>query len=85
MQAEEVQRLILAAIPDADVEIAGADDHFEARVVSDQFEGQGPVQRQRMVYAGLKGLIGNEIHALSMRTFTTTEWQKQSKFRVTSE
>ena len=85
MQAEEVRQLILSAIPDAEVEIAGEGDHFEARVVSEQFEGQGPVQRQRMVYAGLKGLIGNEIHALSMRTFTPAEWQEQARFRVVSE
>ena len=56
---------------------AGARDgggHFRAVVVSMQFEGKAPVQRQRLVYDALKSAMGGEIHALSMKTLTPAEW-----------
>ena len=48
--------------------------HFRATVVSLQFEGKSPVERQRMVYAVLEDVMGTEIHALSMKTLTPTQW-----------
>ncbi len=56
---------------------AGARDgggHFRAVVVSLQFEGKTPVERQRLVYDALGRAMGGEIHALSMRTLTPSEW-----------
>ena len=56
---------------------AGARDgggHFRAVVVSMQFEGKALVQRQRLVYDALESAMGNEIHALSMKTMTPEEW-----------
>ncbi len=56
---------------------AGARDgggHFRAVVVSMQFEGKAPVQRQRLVYDALESAMGSEIHALSMKTLTPAEW-----------
>jgi len=48
--------------------------HFRAVVVSLQFEGKTPVQRQRLVYDALESAMGSEIHALSMKTLTPAEW-----------
>jgi len=48
--------------------------HFRAVVVSMQFEGKTPVQRQRLVYDALESAMGSEIHALSMKTLTPTDW-----------
>jgi BolA protein len=56
---------------------AGARDgggHFRAVVVSMQFEGKTPVQRQRLVYDALESAMGSEIHALSMKTLTPADW-----------
>jgi BolA protein len=56
---------------------AGARDgggHFRAVVVSMQFEGKAPVQRQRLVYEALDTAMGGDIHALSMKTLTPAEW-----------
>lgn len=56
---------------------AGARDgggHFRAVVVSMQFDGKTPVQRQRLVFEALEGAMGSEIHALSMKTLTPAEW-----------
>ena len=48
--------------------------HFRATIVSDQFEGLSAVQAQRVVYAALAAEMGSEIHALSIKTIPTSEW-----------
>ncbi len=48
--------------------------HFRAVVVSARFEGESPIQRQRRVYSALEEVMGNEIHALSIKTLTPAEW-----------
>jgi acid stress-induced BolA-like protein IbaG/YrbA len=66
--------MIRDGMPDAQVEVSGADGvHFEARVVSASFQGLPTLKRHRMVYATLGKLMGNEIHALGLRTLTPGE------------
>jgi acid stress-induced BolA-like protein IbaG/YrbA len=61
--------MIRAGLPDAEVEVSGDDGvHFEASVISPSFAGKSTLQRHRMVYATLGELMGNEIHALGLRT-----------------
>jgi BolA protein len=48
--------------------------HFRAVVVSAQFNGRSPVERQRLVYRALENVMGTEIHALSLRTLTPAQW-----------
>jgi len=71
MAAEEIETMIKAAIPDAEIEIAdlaGDGDHYAARVVSESFRGLSLVQRQRQVYAALGGRMGGVLHALQLTT-----------------
>ena len=55
--------------------IVRSDDntHFEAFVVSSDFEGKRPIQRHQMIYAALGSRMGNEIHALSIQALTPDE------------
>jgi acid stress-induced BolA-like protein IbaG/YrbA len=70
----EVKALIQQGLPSATVEVSGEDHtHFEALVVSPEFEGKRPLARHQMVYATLGVLMGREIHALSLRTLTPAE------------
>lgn len=74
MHADHIRGLILAAMPDADVRVSGADGvHFEAEVVSPVFAGLRPLQRHRLVYAALGELMGGAIHALALKTLTPEE------------
>lgn len=71
MAADEIEAMIRAAIPDAQVEItdlAGDGDHYAARVVSGSFRGMNRVQQQRAVYAALGGRMGGVLHALQLTT-----------------
>lgn len=71
MDSKTIEQLIKAGLPDAEVTVAGDDGvHFEAVVVSPSFSGKNTLQRHRMVYATLGKLMGNEIHALGLRTET---------------
>ncbi len=61
--------MIRRGLPDAEVVVSGDDGvHFEAVVTSPSFEGRTTLQRHRMVYTTLGELMGNEIHALGLRT-----------------
>jgi stress-induced morphogen len=71
MPAHEIEAMIQAAIPDAQVQItdlAGDGDHYAARVVSESFRGVSRVERTRRVYAALGGRMGGELHALQLTT-----------------
>ena len=71
MAASDIEAMIVAAIPDARVEIrdlAGDGDHYAARVVSESFAGMSRVRQHQAVYAALKGKMGDELHALQLET-----------------
>jgi stress-induced morphogen len=73
MAAEEIERLIRDAIPDASVEItdlAGDGDHYAARVVAESFRGQPRPVQHRRVYEALGGRMGGVLHALQLTTAT---------------
>ncbi|MDJ0907770.1 MAG: BolA/IbaG family iron-sulfur metabolism protein [Woeseiaceae bacterium] len=79
MQPAEIQDMIAAGFDDAVVRVASDDNtHFEALVVASEFEGKRPLARHQLVYKTLGTLVGNEIHALSIRAFTPEEWSDQS-------
>ncbi|WP_332119028.1 BolA family transcriptional regulator [Azorhizobium caulinodans] len=71
MDAGDIERLIKAAFPDAEVSItdlAGDGDHYAATVVSEAFRGKNRVQQHQMVYAALQGNMGGVLHALALKT-----------------
>ncbi len=74
MTPVEIEALIRAGLPDATVVVRSGDNvHFEAVVVSAQFEGKRPLQRHQMVYRTLGERMGGEIHALQLTTVTPAE------------
>jgi len=71
MDAGEIERLIKAAFPDADVvirDLAGDGDHYAAHVVAAAFKGKSRVQQHQMVYKALDGRMGGVLHALALTT-----------------
>ena len=71
MDAGEIERLIKAGIPDAQVSIQdlrGDGDHYAAHVVSASFRGKSRVQQHQMVYQALGGRMGGVLHALALQT-----------------
>ena len=69
MDSTTIAQMILKGLPDADVSVSGEDGvHFEAVVRCESFAGKPTLARHRMVYATLGEKMGNEIHALGLRT-----------------
>ena len=71
IDAGEIERLIKASLPDAQVtirDLAGDGDHYAATVISSAFKGKSRVQQHQMVYTALKGNMGGVLHALALQT-----------------
>jgi stress-induced morphogen len=75
MAANDIEQLIRAALPDAEVtitDLAGDGDHYSAHVVSAQFKGKTRVAQHKLVYEALGGRMGGELHALQLTTAVPT-------------
>jgi stress-induced morphogen len=71
MDASEIERLIRAAIPEAEVrleDVRGDGAHYSAQVTSPAFKGKTRVQQHQMVYQALEGSMGGALHALTIQT-----------------
>ena len=71
MDAHDIESMIKAAIPDAEVtirDLAGDGDHYAATVISESFRGKSRVQQHQIVYQSLKGQMGGVLHALALQT-----------------
>ena len=71
MDLKEIEKYIKEAIPDALIEIqdlAGDGNHYSATITSAKFSGKTKIEQHKMVYESLKGKMGNELHALAIKT-----------------
>jgi stress-induced morphogen len=71
MDLKEIETLIKEALPDAKVEIqdlAGDGNHYSATITSSEFSGKSKIEQHKMVYNYLQGKMGNELHALAIKT-----------------
>lgn len=79
MDPNEIAGLIGQGLPHAEIEVTtDGQGHYLAVVVSDDFAGKRSVQRHQMVYATLGQRVGNEIHALALKTLTPEEAEQAS-------
>ncbi len=78
MQAQELQQIIATGLNCQHLEVDGDGRHWSAVIVSPEFEGKRLIQRHQRVYATLgQRMHTDEVHALSMKTYTPTEWAAQ--------
>ena len=77
MDLNEIKKLIEEGIPDSQVLMEGDGTHFQAVVISDLFREKTMIQQHRMVYQALGNKVGTDIHALSIKSYTRKEWDKQ--------
>ncbi|MGD0072763.1 MAG: BolA family protein [Candidatus Binataceae bacterium] len=78
MEAGELKLKIEAALAGAQVEVkdlTGGGDHFEALVVTADFEGRSLVERHQMVYRALGDAMRQQVHALSLKTLTPSQYR----------
>ena len=71
MDLREIEKLIKESMPDAKIEIQdleGDGNHYSATITSSKFAGKSKIEQHKMVYNSLKGKMGNELHALAIKT-----------------
>ncbi len=80
MTAVQIKDIIAAGLECEYIELEGDGRHWFATIVSSEFEGQRAIKRHQRVYATLGGRMEtNEVHALSMKTYTPDEWSTVAK------
>ena len=73
LSKEDLEKYIKESIPDSTViieDLRGDGDHYSATVISKSFEGKTKIEQHKMVYESLNGKMGNELHALMLKTKT---------------
>jgi len=69
-----IEQSIRAGLAVTHLQVTGDGAHFEAIIVSPSFAGLPRVRQHQLVYAALGERMREEIHALSMKTFSPDEW-----------
>ena len=71
MNLKEIESMNKEALPDAIIDIqdlAGDGNHYSATITSSAFNGKSKIEQHKMIYNSLKGKMGNELHALALKT-----------------
>ena len=79
MEADKVKELIIAGLTDPYVEVVdttGTGDHFSAVIISDDFNDLSLIKQHQLVYKTLVKYMTNEIHALQIKTYSKSAWEK---------
>jgi len=76
MTPEEIKTMIESGIPGSIAIVDGDGSHFQAQVVSNSFVDCPMIKQHKMVYATLGDSMESAIHALSIQTYTTEQWEK---------
>jgi acid stress-induced BolA-like protein IbaG/YrbA len=77
MTADDIKQSIVEKLECEFINILGEDgSHFESTIVSELFEGLSRVKQHQMVFGTLGDKMKSEIHALSMQTYTPSEWKQ---------
>ena len=75
--AENIKQSIESSLPCHHLQVEGDDGHhFHAIIVSAEFRGLNMIKQHQLVYKALGDKMKQEIHALSMKTFTPEQWSE---------
>ena len=73
---EQLKQYIAGGLDCERLEVAGDGHHFEATIVCQAFAGLSRIRQHQLVYQALGERMREEIHALSMKTYSPQEWEQ---------
>ncbi|MFT5161518.1 MAG: acid stress-induced BolA-like protein IbaG/YrbA [Alteromonadaceae bacterium] len=83
MQNEQIEKLLIETLTLSESHVSSEGTHYTVIAVGDCFDGATRVKKQQMVYAPLKDLISDgTMHAVSIKAFTPTQWQREKSFNL---
>ena len=71
MTKDEIATLIKVSLPDAIItinDLKGDENHYSATIISKSFQNKSKIEQHKIVYDSLKGKMGNQLHALMLKT-----------------
>ncbi len=77
MDPEQIKVLIEKRLPSSTAAVQGDGTHFEAIVVSSDFEGKSLIEQHQIVYSALGDAMKEQIHAISLKTYTPSQWERK--------
>ena len=81
MTNDEIAKLLTDTLNISEVKVKSEGTHFQVIAIDDKFDEMSRVKRQQTVYEPLSGLIADgTIHAVSIKTFSTSQWQREKLF-----
>lgn len=78
MDPKEIKAILENGMSNLVVNVDGDGTHFEALIVSTEFEGKSLIERHKIVYGVLGDAMKERIHALSLKTFTPEQWESRN-------
>jgi len=85
MDSEKIKAALLAALELDEVLVKTDGSHASITVVGAVFDGLSRVKQQQLVYKPLNDVIASgELHAVSIKAYTPTEWQREKKLQMLS-
>ncbi|WP_417763531.1 BolA family protein [Shewanella sp.] len=83
MDTKEIEQLLQQALNLTEVYVTVEGTHFKIVAVGEYFDGMSRIKQQQAIYAPLMDRItGGELHALSIKTFTPAQWQREKIFNM---
>ncbi|MCG3729462.1 BolA family iron metabolism protein IbaG [Vibrio cincinnatiensis] len=80
MDSTQVQQILEQALNLQELHVKGEGSHYEVIAIDESFESMSRVKKQQLIYAPLMEYIQrNDIHAVSIKTFTPQEWARNKK------
>jgi stress-induced morphogen len=76
---EDVEDRLSQEFPDAEIsvrDVSGSQDSYQARVVSQQFEGKSLFEQHQLVYQALGDALYSAMASFSVQTYTPHGWQR---------
>ena len=83
MDVAQIESLINDAVELAELHVAFDGSQCKIIAVADFFEELSRVKKQQTIYKPLQAAINDgSIHAVTIKTFTTEQWQRDKMFNL---
>lgn len=79
----EIKSLLEQALELEEVLVTSEGTHFKIVAVGECFDGMSRIKQQQTIYGPLMDRVtSGELHAITIKTFTPTQWKREKVFNM---
>ena len=83
MECNIIEQILTDALSLEEVHVTSDGSHYKVVAVGECFDGMSRVKQQQAIYTPLAEQIASgELHALTIKTFTPTQWKREKLFNM---